>query len=260
MRVSQIAVPIVVGIPLALAGAAPAGAATPTTPRALPPTGLRVSQFAVVDRGRAVGLKRDVLRSLPRRGARVGIACADVPDPESGSRGEISTSTPVRRRVRLRIPKGNDFCVVKVKVVKRARRSTTITTPAVGTIAVTPAGAEYVHERALARLMDTATQLALTGANGDRTPTTAQVVKALSVDRLLGRPLAVVSAPGPRTPVPAGTLGVFFDGTRTSMTARTPGGRLLHLDYDRTTQEVATNVLPALNDTTGDDLMEDVSR
>ena len=84
------------------------------------------------------------------------------------------------------------------------------------------------------------------------------MVEALSPVRVLGRPLTVVSTPGPRTPVPAGTLGVFLDGTRTSVTATTRGGRQLHLDYDRGTREIATNVLPALNDTTGDDLLSDV--
>lgn len=254
MRLSR---PVLLVLPLTLAAAAPAGAAPPTTPRVLPAAGAERIPFAITDRGRAVGLKRGLQRSLPRRGASVGIACANVPDPLGGPAGEVSTSTTVRRGVRLQIPKGYDFCVVEVRVVKRTKRSTTITTPASANVALNPAGAEFLHERDLAALMASATQLAVTGVGGDRTPTSAQVAEGLATARVLGRPVRVVSTPAPRTQVPAGTVGVFLDGTRSSVTATTPGGRRLHLDYDRTTREIATNVLPALNDTTGDDLLSD---
>lgn len=250
--------PVLLTVPLTLAIAVPAGAAAPSTPRSLPSLGTTTSPFAVTDGGRSIGLKRALHRSLPRRGASVGIACAEIPDPLRGTSSEVSTATTVRPRVRLSIPKGYDFCVVKVKVARKTRRGTTTSTPATGNVALNAAGAEYLQERELAALMSAATDLAIGATPGERAPSSARIAEALDGTRVLGRRLRAVSIPGPGTSVPPGTLGVFFDGTRTSVTATTQGGRRLHLDYDRSTQEVSTNVLRTLNDTTGDDQLSDI--
>jgi hypothetical protein len=66
---------------------------------------------------------------------------------------------------------------------------------------------------------------------------------------VLGRPRAVVPTAGPDPPGATGQLRVVREGGRSSVTATTPGGRHLYLDFDPTARSFSTNVYDAI---TGD--------
>ncbi|MEV4419655.1 hypothetical protein AB0L40_06690 [Patulibacter sp. NPDC049589] len=152
----------------------------------------------------------------------------------------------------LQIPKGFDCCVAKVVAVEKTRRSQSMSTVATASVALNAAEEDDLHERDLAGLMAGATSLAFTGIPSHRHPTAAQVISGTAV---LGKAVSAVALAGPDVQVQAGTIGVWLDGTRTSVTATTPGGRHLYFDYDRSTRGVSSNVLTALNDTAGADLL-----
>jgi hypothetical protein len=221
-------------VTLAAGSTATAGASTPV--QVVPITGTTAG-VTLVRGGRAVLLTSALARHA-RRGT-VNLQCRQAFGSTAPTSGETGVGGPVLPRRAVSIPRRQDLCVVSLTTV----RSRSVSTRPIAGIALNAAGAESLYELVVGQYM----VLASAGSDDGIFPEDLQ--RGLRRVRVLGRPLAVVPTAAPDTPVATGQLGVFREGGRSSVTATTPGGRHLYLDFDPTARSFSTNVYDAI---TGD--------
>ncbi len=231
-------------LPLALTtlavGAGPAATAGATTPVRVVPMAGRSAGVTLVRDGRAVLLTSALARHA-RRGT-VDLSCRKAFGAPDSSTGVSGVGRPVLPRRALTIPRGHDYCVVTLTTVRG--RSTT-TRPIAG-VALNAAGAESLYELAVGQYMLLASLVPDDGSG--LAPTPELLASAFRTARVLGRPLTLVPTSAPDTPVAVDQVGLFRRGTRSSVTATTPGGRHLYFDTDPAARALSTNVFDAIDD------------
>jgi hypothetical protein len=205
----------------------------------VPITG-RTAGVSLVRGGRAVLLTPALARHA-RRGS-VDVTCRKAFGATEPTRGLTAVGGPVLPRRALTIPRRQDYCVVTLTTV---RGRSTRTRPIAG-IALNAAGFESLYELAVGQYMLLASLVTDDGSG--LTPTPELLASAFRTARVLGRPLALVPTIAPDTPVAVDQVGLFREGTRSSVTATTPGGRHLYFDTDPATRALSTNVLDAIDD------------
>jgi hypothetical protein len=227
------------------AGARTASAAGPTAaPKLVAVTDGRPG-VVLADHGNSVVVKQR-LRRASRRGRSLSVVCTEAPKPGGGvvlsssSDSALSPST-----TRLAVPPNGDWCVVTITI----RRTHGRTTKPIAALYRNPEGLDALYEHVTAGVMGVAAGVAL-GDVSDKPLDAARVAQILRGQRVLGRPLAPVALAAPDTEVASGQLGIWTMGQRVSVTARTPGGRALYLDFDAANRSISTNVYDGLNDET----------
>lgn len=236
---------LVVAIPVLVAAGLPSAAgAASFAPRAVPNYETR-APLKIVDGGRKVALTRAAARRNPR--GTVALSCSSVPD-DAGRYGRVVDVTArMRPGLRLRIPRRQDYC--SAVVVTHPGRNVVGRT-GLGAVALSAAGLDHLYERAIAEIMDTTVELSVGPEDEPLTPF-AKLAPGIDGIRILGRRISAVQNPVADAPVPTDRIGIRIDGSRISVTATTPAGRHLVLDYDRSTRLRTSNVEPALHDLTG---------
>lgn len=241
---SRWSTPVLVACVGGLAGVAAPAAGAAAHVRLVPVAG-GAPGVVLADGGRAVVLKPRIRRAS-RRGRALRITCRDVPAPSSTVQEESATETPLSTSTRrVAVPRGVDYCVVSVTIRQAHGR----TTKPIGALYRNPQGLDALYERAVAPVMQLASALVL-GEFSDQPLSVERVTDALGGARVLGRRLTPLAIPAADTPVASGQLGIWSAGTKVSVTARTPGGRALYLDYDTADRAISTNVYDALDDET----------
>lgn len=212
-----------------------AGAAS-FAPKAYPALGERTTDVRFVSGGRAATLARTSRRE--RRRGTFELACVTVGRGGNDEVDGATTTTRIRSRVRLRVPKGMDLCRAIVRIGPRGvdgRRIEAI-------VALSAAGRDRVYERDFLLGSDVAQT---PGAPGEGSVTTTDLVDAAGGARLLGRRARAVALPGPGATAPTGTLGFWTDGERVHAASTTPGGRAIYYDRQLRAQGLSTNVFQA---------------
>lgn len=194
--------------------------------------------------GEEVALKRSAAKRYAR--GQIRLFCTDVPDDLGAGSSSEGTITDLRKGVSLTFSTEYDYCIASVK---RTRRNVTRVV-SLGGVAITTEGDDYLYERGIAGLMSALSIAPLDRSEGGP-PTVAEVIATTKGTTVSGRPLTGVATAGPRTEVPNDRIGIWTDGTRSSITATTPRGRHLYFDYDRSTRDLSSNIVPALTDDFG---------